>query len=67
MAGCWVHAKRKFVEYVKVVGTEKLNGAITAEAAKQFSELCHIDSRFAQDIYYLCGLVSTLRDILQNT
>lgn len=46
VAGCWVHAKRKFAEYVKAVGSENLEGIIAAEATKQISALCHMDNQF---------------------
>ncbi len=46
VAGCWVHAKRKFAEMVKAGGN---TGTIAAEATKRISELFHLDSKL-QDL-----------------
>lgn len=46
VAGCWVHAKRKFAEMVKAGGN---NGTIAAEATKRISELFRLDSQL-QDL-----------------
>ncbi len=46
IAGCWVHTKRKFAEYVKSVGTEKSEGIISDKAFKKISELFHWDNKF---------------------
>jgi hypothetical protein len=46
VAGCWVHAKRKFAEIVKAVGPEGANSAIAVKATKKISELFKIDSQW---------------------
>lgn len=45
IAGCWIHAKRKFAELVKAAGTGQLNGTVAAEATKRISEIFHLDNR----------------------
>ena len=46
IAGCWIHAKRGFVEYVKSVGTGNESGIISDKAVKKISELIHLDNQF---------------------
>ncbi len=45
VAGCWVHAKRKFAEYVKAIGDKDLEGIIATEATNRISELFHLDNK----------------------
>lgn len=47
VAGCWVHAKRKFAELVKAIDTGPSDEIIAAEAVKRISELFHIDNLFS--------------------
>jgi transposase len=46
VAGCWIHAKRKFAELVKAVGINTVENTIAAEATKRISELFHLDNKF---------------------
>ncbi len=41
IAGCWVHAKRKFSEYVKALGKEKAIGTLAQEAVNRISAIFH--------------------------
>ena len=41
IAGCWVHAKRKFAEYVKVLGEEKAKGTLAYEGVNRISKIFH--------------------------
>lgn len=43
VAGCWIHAKRSFAEYVKATGTEGLDGTFAAQAVNLISEIFHLD------------------------
>ncbi len=43
VAGCWVHAKRKFAELVKALDDKTSVSLIAAEATKRISEIFHID------------------------
>lgn len=45
VAGCWVHAKRKFAELVKSIGPDKADGVIAAEATKKISSIFHEDNK----------------------
>ena len=45
IAGCWIHAKRKFAELVKAAGVKTLDGTVAAEATKRISELFHLDNQ----------------------
>lgn len=43
VAGCWIHAKRSFAEYVKATGTEGMDGTVAAQAVNLISEIFHLD------------------------
>ena len=43
VAGCWVHAKRKFAEIVKAVDINNSDEIIAAQAVKRISNLFHLD------------------------
>ncbi len=45
VAGCWVHAKRKFAELVKAKKTDSLDGTVSAEAVKKISRIFHLDNK----------------------
>lgn len=45
VAGCWVHAKRKFSELVKAKGADSPDGTIAAEAVKKISRIFHLDNK----------------------
>ena len=47
IAGCWVHAKRKFAELVKAVGPENIDETISAQAVKKISEIFHFDKQLS--------------------
>ena len=44
VAGCWVHAKRKFAGVVKAVGVDHADEVIAAEAAERISGIFHPDN-----------------------
>lgn len=46
IAGCWVHAKRKFAELVKSVGAGTADDSIAAEAVRRISELFHLGNQW---------------------
>ena len=45
VAGCWIHAKRKFADLVKAVGADKVSGTISAKAVKKISKMFHLDNQ----------------------
>ena len=48
VAGCWIHAKRKFAELVKALDTGPSDEIIAAEAVKRISELFHMDKLLSE-------------------
>ena len=45
VAGCWVHAKRKFAELVKAKSPNSLDGTVASEAAKKISRIFQLDNK----------------------
>ncbi len=50
VAGCWVHAKRKYAELVKSTGIPELEGTIAAQGVKLISELFHLDGLYDKSV-----------------
>ena len=46
VAGCWVHARRPFAEFIKSVGPDAARGSIAQEAYSMITEIMHIDNTF---------------------
>lgn len=46
VAGCWVHARRSFAEFIKSVGPDAARGSIAQEAYSMITEIMHIDNTF---------------------
>ena len=46
VAGCWVHARRPFAEFIKSVGQDASKVSIAQEAYSLISEIMHIDNTF---------------------
>ena len=46
VAGCWVHARRPFAEFIKSVGQDTAKGSIAQEAYSMITEIMHIDNTF---------------------
>jgi transposase len=44
VAGCWVHARRPFAEFIKSVGQDTAKGSIAQEAYSMITEIMHIDN-----------------------
>ena len=44
VAGCWVHARRPFAEYIKSLGDKVDGGTIAHEAYRMITEIMHIDN-----------------------
>ena len=45
IAGCWVHTKRKFAEYVKAVGPANAESTLSGKAFRLISQLFHLDNQ----------------------
>ena len=48
IAGCWVHAKRKYAELVKAAGIKELDASTAAQGAKKISEIFHLDGKYSE-------------------
>ena len=46
VAGCWIHARRPFAEFIKSVGQDTAKGSIAQEAYSMITEIMHIDNTF---------------------
>lgn len=46
IAGCWIHARRPFADFIKSVGAETAKGSIAAEAYSMITEIIHLDNGF---------------------
>ena len=46
IAGCWVHARRPFAEFIKSVGVKAAQGSIAEEAYVLITEIMHIDNEY---------------------
>lgn len=44
VAGCWIHIRRPFAEFIKSVGEAASKGTIAAEAYAMISEIMHLDN-----------------------
>ena len=45
VAGCWIHAKRKFAELVKAVGDSGGDTIVAKEATRRISHIFHLDNQ----------------------
>lgn len=46
VAGCWIHARRPFAEFIKSVEQDTARGSIAQEAYRMITEIMHIDNTF---------------------
>lgn len=46
IAGCWIHARRPFADFIKSVGLTAAKGTIAQEAYDKITEMLHIDNGF---------------------
>lgn len=46
VAGCWIHARRPFADFIKSVGLTAAKGSIAQEAYDMITEMLHIDNTF---------------------
>lgn len=45
VAGCWVHLKRKFADYIKALGNKKSKGTLAEKAIKKIQKIFHEDGK----------------------
>ena len=46
IAGCWVHARRPFAEFIKSIGEENAKGSVAGEAYAMITEIMHMDNTY---------------------
>ena len=46
IAGCWIHARRLFADFIKSVGLSAAKGSVAQNAYDKISEMLHIDNDF---------------------
>lgn len=46
VAGCWVHARRPFAEFIKSVGQDTTKASISQKTYSMITEIMHIDNTF---------------------
>ena len=46
IAGCWIHARRPYAEFIKSVGTSAAKGSVAAEGYSMITEIMHLDNEF---------------------
>lgn len=46
VAGCWIHARRPFADFIKSVGLTAAKGSVAQEAYDKITEMLHIDNTF---------------------
>lgn len=44
VAGCWVHARRPFAEFIKSIGEKMESGTVAHEAYRMITEIMHLDN-----------------------
>ena len=46
IAGCWIHCRRPYAEFIKSVGVKAAKGSIATEAYSMITEILHLDNGF---------------------
>ena len=46
VAGCWVHAKRKYTDAVKALGSKSAKGTLAEKAVKMITKIFHENNKF---------------------
>ena len=46
VAGCWIHARRPYAEFIKSVGMKTAKGTIAQEAYDMITEIMHMDNEY---------------------
>mgnify|MGYP004442799081 FL=1 len=46
VAGCWIHARRKFADIIKSVGEEAAKGTVACEAYQSITAIMHKDNQY---------------------
>lgn len=46
VAGCWIHARRPYAEFLKSIGKQAAKGSLALEAYNMITEILHIDNDY---------------------
>lgn len=46
VAGCWIHARRPYAEFIKSLGRQAAKGSVAQEAYDMITEIMHIDNDY---------------------
>ena len=46
VAGCWIHARRPYAEFLKSIGKQAAKGSLAQEAYDMITEIMHIDNDY---------------------
>ena len=46
VAGCWVHTRRPFAEYIKSIGSHNAKGTVAQKAYDMITDIIHTDNGF---------------------
>ena len=46
VAGCWIHARRPYAEFLKSIGKQTAKGSLAQEAYDMITEIMHIDNDY---------------------
>jgi len=46
VAGCWIHTRRPFAEFIKSIGEQVAKGSIAQEAYDMITEIMHLDNSY---------------------
>ena len=46
VAGCWIHARRPFADFIKSVGLKTAKGTVAQEAYDMITDILHTDNEF---------------------
>lgn len=45
-AGCWIHARRPYAEFIKSIGAKAAKGSLAQEAYDMITEIMHLDNGY---------------------
>lgn len=46
VAGCWIHARRPYAEFIKSIGAQAAKGSLAQEAYDMITEIMHMDNEY---------------------
>lgn len=46
VAGCWIHARRPYAEFIKSIGKQAAKDSLAQEAYDMITEIMHLDNEY---------------------